>query len=554
MTLSALDYERAWAAVQSGVLPTGAAPLPTDTGTPVGPVPNPAKPAGYADPSLPFEHVVVIMQENHSFDNYFGMLPVRGKPQADGFTFAPGSKTPLNENPANTSGGYLRSFQLEGTCQPGGVSQAWQPTHDQTNLGRMNGFVMNSAGGGSGTPAAMGYWDQADIPYYYDLALNFTIGNRSFCATQGQTYPNRRFLYAGTASGMVSTSMDTFMTSVVPYPSGGTIFDTMSANGVSWKSYFTDLPTVAIIPETIEKYGSQFQPMSQLLVDLQAPATATTGLPSVSFVDTEMGVADEVGGNLQTYFAMAPAIPGVSPAVRSGIADARDENGDEENPADIALGEMQVSVIINAIMASSYWSKTLIILTYDEHGGYYDHVPPISIAAPDSITPNAEAGNKFDGYNTSGVRIPTMVISPWSTGGVSNVAHDHTAIIKTIATKWNLPALTLRDRAAPDLFSYVDFTNPQYATPPALAAPAGLALASNSCQTTFTEPPVTADDGFFANQQATPVPEVSLPVLLPMAGAVGALATVLARHNREARHAAAVGLAEREGLAPPALT
>src|ERR1041384_7518182 len=123
----------------SGAGPAGRAP---------GSLPDPSRAAGVADPALPFDHVVVVMMENHSFDNYFGMLPLRGQPLADGFSFDATGR-PLNFN--RVDGGLQRVFHLQGTCQPNHVTQSWNGTHQQIDGGSMNGFAATDT-------EAMGYW------------------------------------------------------------------------------------------------------------------------------------------------------------------------------------------------------------------------------------------------------------------------------------------------------------------------------------------------------------------------------------------------------------
>src|SRR5580698_4381437 len=226
--------------------------------------PNPMLPAGTAKEMLPFDHIVIVMQENHSFDNYFGMLPRRGQPLADGFTFD-ADGMPLNDNPVN--GGKQRAFHLPGTCQPNGVTQTWDATHHQINGGRMDGFAATDS-------EAMGYFDESDIPFYYSLANTFCIGNRYFCSVPAQTYPNRRFLYAGSAAGMTSTSDSTFS---LPAPVNGSVMDNLAHHGVSFMSYFTDLPDLAIIPTNLERYPTHFTSIAEFFLDCAAGT-----LPSVS--------------------------------------------------------------------------------------------------------------------------------------------------------------------------------------------------------------------------------------------------------------------------------
>ena len=263
--------------------------------------------------------------ENHSFDNYLGMLPARGHGGADGFTTAGG--VPTNSNPTRAAHAWVT--RASSMCQPVDVTQAWNATHQEIDGGRMDGFAAIDAG-------QMLYWDQPDIPFYYSLcASTFTLANRWFCSAPCQTYPNRRFLIAGTSSGVIATTTSTITT----YPANGTIFDRLHAYGISWKDYFTDLPQAAIIFDTVLKYAGNLAPIADFFADCAAGT-----LPSVSFVDPEFGLA----GDVAPSFSPTPMpIPGV-PALGNQIAT---QSGDEENPADITIGETFVAKVVEDAIA-----------------------------------------------------------------------------------------------------------------------------------------------------------------------------------------------------------
>ncbi len=438
-------------------------------------LPDSSVPAGTPNAALPFEHIIVVMQENHSFDNYFGMLPMRGQPLADGFTFDSNGK-PLNRNPLN--GGYQHAFHLVGTCNPYSPSQSWNETHKDVNNGAMDGFANTC-------DAAMGYWDESDIPFYYSLAKTFCVGNRSFCSTQGQTYPNRRYMMAGTSSGNISTTTSSFE---MPAPANGTLMDVMSKYGVTWKDYFVDLPHIAIIPQNVTNHPTNFAPIAEFFADCAAGT-----LPNVSYVDPEFGATSEVGGPLFGALQQIPNLPAsIANAMNTASNDFQAQGQDEEGPCDIANGELHVANIVNAAMNSPLWPKILLIWTYDEHGGFYDHVPPLGAPLPDSIPPQTSSTDYQAEFNVTGVRVPTVVVSPYSRpNAVSNVPHDHTSIIATIAAKWNLPALTYRDAQANTLLDYLNLSGPPaFLTPPTLATPA-VPTALGGSQCVSTAPPDT---------------------------------------------------------------
>jgi phospholipase C len=128
--------------------------------------------------------------------------------------------------------------------------------------------------------------------------------------------------------------------------------------------------------------------------------------------------------------------------------------------------------VIEAVLTSPAWPRTLLIYTYDEHGGYYDHVPPPPAIQPDGIKPNLQPGDTVADYTMYGPRVPAVVVSPYSKpNAVTNVIHDHTSVLATIEAKWNLPALTLRDANAETVMDFLDPQNAVFLTPPAIQGP-----------------------------------------------------------------------------------
>jgi phospholipase C len=396
-------------------------PRPTIVRKP-GSRPNPTLPEG-TDMLPKIEHIVIVMMENHSFDGRFGMLG-----RGDGFKLD-GAGKPIDANPM-ADGRFVQAFHMPSTCQLNGApGQNWVASHASFNNGRNDGFVKASG------PVAMGYWDETDIPFYYGLARTFPLCDRYFCSTLAQTYPNRRFLIAGTASGVVSTStsnLDKYA------PANGTILDRLHAHGISWRNYATDLPgTYAILGNA--KYGAT----NVSTIDRFYKDAAAGSLPSVSYVDPRFG-----GDNTH---------PGES----------------EEDNDDISYGEHFVSRVVNAVLHSPNWKNTVLVYTYDEGGGYYDHVPPPPAIKPDNIPPGADVKGITGAYDRYGFRVPTVIVSPFAKRDyVSSQVHDHTSIMKLIETKWNLGALTYRDANASNLLDSLDLEGPPaFLEPPTLPAP-----------------------------------------------------------------------------------
>jgi phospholipase C len=408
-------------------------------------LPNPRVPAGTVDEALPFDHIVVVMMENHSFDNLLGAIALSGQPHAKGLRFDHRGEA-LDSNPGPE--GPVTSFAFASTAQGSHVSQSWNATHEQIDEGRMDGFVRSV-----GSTQPMGYWTEATLPFAYSFARSFTLANKWFCSAPCQTYPNRRFLMAGTAYGDISTDAQSLKD---PPPPNGTIFDRLHAYGVSWRNYFTDLPQTAIIPSIIEKYPKNLSLISQFFADCAAGT-----LPAVSFVDPEFGVISEVGSLLSKV-----------PGLEEIGAKLEEVGGDEEDPQNLAYGEHWAYRVVSAVLSSPAWPRTLLVYTYDEHGGYYDHVPPPAAIPPDEIPPQLEPGDVPGGYDIYGPRVPGIVASPYSKpNAVTNKVHDHTSVLATIEAKWNLPALTYRDANALTLADFLDLSSPALLEPPKLTEP-----------------------------------------------------------------------------------
>ncbi len=413
-------------------------------------VPFPNLPVGRPTGAFPFRHLVLVMQENHSFDNYFGMLPRRGQPAADGFTFD-SNGVPTNSNPLGSQ--HMVVFHepdYAGTTDTG--SQNWNDTHHQIHGGAMDGFAATG-------PGSMGYYDEPDLPFYYSMAKTFTLANRWFCSAPCQTYPNRRFYMAGTASGIISTNINNINTN---YPANGTIWDLLTKHRISWRNYFSDAPTTAIMLPTAVNHLVHLRPMAEFFLDAKLGT-----LPAVSLVDCNMGA---ISGELAELAQNSIKVPTFD-AVLNDVVEVTAQS--EESPQDIQLGESFVARVVNAIFKSPAWPETMLVWLYDEHGGYYDHVPPPPAIPPDSIPPMTSPGDEPGGYNIYGVRVPAVVVSPWSRpNAVTNVVHDHTSVLATIEAQWNLPALTYRDANAATLADFIDPSVFAFRSPPTLCAPA----------------------------------------------------------------------------------
>jgi phospholipase C len=469
---------------------------------PTGPVPRPDLPAG-TDLLPLIGHIVVLMMENHSYDNYLGMLRDRG----EGFPLGPGGEPDVFN--CGISGEAVRAYHLPATVQhPGVPSQSWHATHLQWAEGTCSGFVTSAqemqsqaasgtAGGEVDTAAqaavaGMGYWDERDLPFYYGLARTFPLADRWFSSCLGPTFPNRRFLIAGTAHGLIDDSPY----DLLDYPAGGTIFDLLSTHQISWANYH---PVPAGQPRwrhyarhkgkmarrRMMSLGRAFPAVTQgVQKDLRFTADLfPTGIGRYMqhVHSTEQFFADAADGTLPAFSIVDPDFKGYS----------------EENPEDIRKGESFAAEVINAVLRGAGWPHTLLIWVYDEHGGYYDHVPPPPAVVPDEVEGRSAIGNggplerllrpvfprlvhgkenldqgphRYDRY---GFRVPAVLVSPYARPDyVCSEVLDHTSVLRLVEEKWNLPALTARDAAANTPLDALDFTSaPAFLKPPVLPEP-----------------------------------------------------------------------------------
>ena len=456
---------------------------------------DPAAGAAGADRLPKIRHIVVLMMENHSYDNYLGMLARGGA----GFTLG-ADGMPAEINPS-AAGAEVPLWYSPRTVQWHHVpTQTWNASHIQWDGGACDGFVrsIEQTMPDHDGAAPMRYWTEAELPFYYGLARTFPLATRWFSSCLGPTFPNRRFLISGTAHGLI----DDLPYALIDYPEAGTIFDHLSAHDISWTNYHQ----VTASKESLRRLtharqlgylrllgggvaGSVPGMMPRLESKLQFTADMYP-LDVLRRINHLRPVAD--------FFtaAAAGALPSVS------FVDPDFSVTSEENPQDIQLGEAFAAQVINAVMAGPGWPGTLLVWLYDEHGGYYDHVPPPAAVAPDDV-PARGAYDKFpvlrllrktalgrkltaadtgpSTYTQLGFRVPAVIVSPYARPDyVTDQVYDHTAILRLIQRKWNLPPMTRRDAAAADLLEAVDLDGPgAFLTPPVLPEP-GLRSAGNA--------------------------------------------------------------------------
>src|SRR6185312_14816994 len=348
------------------------------------------------------KHVVILMQENRSFDHYFGTLAgVRGFGDPDALKLSNGKSVlyqPDTENP----NGYLLPFHLD-TRQSSAqkipsTSHAWAVQHESWNGGRMDQWLQahRKADGVHG-PYVMGYYNREDIPFQFALAEAFTLCDSYHCSVMGPTYPNRMYWMTGTIDPHGRNRGPIINNSV---PKGGytwtTYAERLEKAGVSWKVY-----------QQKDNYGCNM--LENFKVFQEAPIGSA--LHSKGMVRGPIGQFE--------YDASHAKLPTVSWIIPTGF---QSEHPDYM-PAD---GAAFVASKIDAIAANpDVWAKTALILNYDENDGIFDHVAP---PVPPAGTPHEFVEGLPIG---GGFRVPCIIVSPWTTGGwVSSETFDHTSVLQ----------------------------------------------------------------------------------------------------------------------------
>jgi phospholipase C len=382
------------------------------------------------------EHIIVLTMENRSFDHMLGYLSLPydkgGMKRTDVDGLKGGEFNIYN-------GRTIRSFRLPygDTIFSPGPNNSFESTATAMNGGSMDGFVQAHADSYGNTMAhrVMGYHSYDNVPTYDALAREFAICNRWFCSFPGETFPNRFFQLTGRPNIDPWGMWDYYTDSPLPFIFTDSIFDHLSKQGVSWR-YFEHSPCQLRL---FERYTFDSEHV-------------------VSFNDPEFGFAN---------LALSGALPSVS-FIDPHFKDFPPGGFCDEPPSDIRNSQKFIEDLVGFVRASPNWEKTLLIITYDEHGGFYDHVPPPNAAQVSPELPK-----------TTGLRVPTFVISPWIKRGSvfghdstvisppisenelasppifnDSLHFDHTSILKTIARRFlsqNPPYMGARYAAAHDL-------------------------------------------------------------------------------------------------------
>jgi phospholipase C len=392
------------------------------------------------------DHVVVLMLENRSFDQMLGFLYTSvGNMSPSGQPYEGLTGTESNPDP---NGNPVTVFQITPSTpnayfKPGAdPGEGYQAANDQLygsltgpsatgQPATCQGFVTDFAAAiasdkakgwpivaGTTVRDIMGCYAPQTVPVLSALAKGYAVCDHWFASVPTETLPNRAFTCAGTSQGHMDDATHTF--------TAPSIFGLLGAHGLGW---------------TI--YGYNAQPLTKNnFTDIAGAAPAHFGL----FKDFQAAAA---AGTLAAFTFLEPDFS---------------TTGNSQHPIDdVALGEQLIHDVYETLRSGPGWPKTLLVITYDEHGGCYDHVPPPWGATPPDATPG-QFGFAFDRF---GVRVPTVLISPLIAPGTVYRAPaggpplDHTSIIKTVEQRWGLTALTARDAAAPGFGDVLTLTTPR---------------------------------------------------------------------------------------------
>jgi phospholipase C len=349
---------------------TGVAGIAAASGTywSTGPTVRRTRAAEPAD--TPLEHVIISMQENRSFDHYFGYAdwigdwgPPSGWSQPDG------------------AGGSVAPYHFDSLATPD-VPHGWNAIHEQVNGGAMDGFYTNAG------IYALGYYLAEDLPFYYGLHEDSALAVNFFCSQLGPTWPNRFYHMAGTSGGITTNGVWGY--GIFDYPM---ILDLLDAAGVTWKTYSIGMDSVPYgNTDNVAVFWENF-----------AHDQRTTGSKGSFLNDVRKDRLPQVSFIIPSY--------------------AR--GWDEHPPADVSIGMGIQEELVTALRNSAAWESSAYIITYDEHGGYFDHVPPPEV----------------DAFGL-GVRVPTWIISPWAKAGyLDPTLYDITSILKFLERLHGLPTL-----------------------------------------------------------------------------------------------------------------
>jgi phospholipase C len=375
------------------------------------------------------EHVIVLMLENRSFDHVLGsmqsMYPnlVGIDPAKPGVNYEGPTAYPQRPDAS-----FLMPYGVDPKHEPEDVQE--QLAYNGPCGGFVHNFIRNYRDKKASAPQVMAYFDRGGtsrLPVLHTLAESFTICDHWFSSVPGPTWTNRFFVHSGTSNGWVK--MPTLFHHWHNY-NQTTVYDRLNERNISWRIYHDGLA------------------QSQQLEHQRKPKNAARYRDIMHFRDEVAGPEDQF-----------PQYVFIEPNYFGGY-----EN-DQHPPANMLDGEVLIARIYNGIRANqALWQKSLLVVLYDEHGGFYDSVIP-----PAAIAPDNKAGDGFD-FKQYGLRVPALLISPYAPRGVLSEVLDHTSLLRYLSDQWGLGSLGARTAAA-NSFASALLSSPRTDTPAEIQEP-----------------------------------------------------------------------------------
>jgi phospholipase C len=431
-----------------------------------------AKSAGRCGRLEDIEHIVILIQENRSFDHYFGTY--RG---VAGFQDPKAIPGVFGQSGYPTSSSKLYPFRLNtangGDCT-NDIDHSWGPQHTYWDGGAMDKFVSEhvAVDGPANGPLCMGYYTRQDLPFYYALADAFTICDQYHCSVLGPTDPNRCYTLSawidphGTNGGPSTSTLESNRIQTYGKYTWKTMPEVLQEAGISWKVYESP-ENLSPVSDNVLPYFAPYVPQGGSAFNPQLAANAFGNTYPAQFL------AECRAGTLpQVSWIIAPVITS------------------EHSPAPVTEGEVITAQVLNALVSNqALWEKTALLITYDENGGFFDHVnPPTAPAGTDGefITTGAVPATDPIGL---GFRVPALVVSPFSKGGfVYSGTLDHTSTLRLLETRFGTPVPNLsswRRSVTGDMTGAFNFVkvDPRVPSLPSPSATDARVVGQESCQT-----------------------------------------------------------------------
>jgi phospholipase C len=393
-------------------------------------------PSSIKPTDAPFDTVVVLTMENRSYDHLLGWLPGSdGKQKGLSYT--------------DPTGASHDTWALAPDWQGWKYSD---PKHDfqsvnlQYNAGKCDGFLRTQP---TGDTYPIGYYTEDDLPVLATLAQQYTTFDNYFCSLLGPTWPNRFYMHSA-ATDIDYTGIYPYMDHPTQLPPPGVerpskltlaIWDRLKAKGLTGGYYYFSEPMTGLYAS--RKYDSISHHYDKFKAD-----AANGKLPNVTFLDPEYGTLPELNGT----------------------------SNDMHPHGSVKVGDAFIGEVYDLLRASPQWERVVFVVTFDEHGGFYDHVPPPRVR-DDNINPNFGA---HPDYGRVGFRVPAILISPYAPRRIETRGpFEHCSILRMIEWRWNLAPMHARDRYAKNLAAALDFSQkreavdlPKVEVPPTVPRPA----------------------------------------------------------------------------------